>query len=324
MFGMYNNDLIDLNSITADQVESLLNLAQKMKNKEDNKKYLLDKNIGLLFSNPSTRTRISFQVGINSLGGNAEFYKASDLQLENHEDLKDTANVMGRYLDALIVRMYDMNYYGQARKNLITLAKNMDIPVINALDDKEHPCQVLSDLLTMKELYKDEFKKKRLVFTWGYSKRKKSLGVPHSMMTVGALLGMNIVFTYPKGYELEEDYIERAKELSKKSGATIEFSNNLLEATEGADMIYQKNWKGIHMSTEDDTILREEIKADWCVNSECFSCANKDAVYMDCLPTIRGEGVSAEILDGKHSIIYDQAENRLHMQKAIIASLLHE
>jgi ornithine carbamoyltransferase len=229
---------------------------------------------------------------------------------------------MGRYLDAIIVRMYDMNFYGQGREKIETIARYANVPVINALDDKDHPCQVMADVLTLREKYGEDYKKKKIVMAWGYSKRQKSLGVLHSMMTAGSLLGMDVRFAYPKGYELDEEYVSFAEQAVRKSGGTLEFSNDLREATEGADVIYVKNWKSLKMSKEAEERYKEGIKDDWCVAGEHFERANPGAYYMDCMPFIRGEQVTAEVADGAQSIIYDQAENRLHMQKAIMASLI--
>jgi ornithine carbamoyltransferase len=158
--------------------------------------------------------------------------------------------------------------------------------------------------------------------TWGYSKRQKSLGVLHSMMTAGSMLGMDLHFVHPKGFELDEQYVEFSRESMKKSGGSLEFSNDLMEASEGADVIYVKNWKSLKMTKEEEEQFKEGIQPDWCVNSEHFKRANPGALYMDCMPFIRGEQVTAEVADGPNSIIYDQAENRLHSQKAILASLL--
>lgn len=315
-------DFINLMDFSRAELEALLDRATSIKSRKDKTKYLKDKYIGMLFSVASTRTRISFQVGAAQLGGHAEHYNAADLQLSNHESPRDTAAVMSRFLDAIIIRLYDMNFYGQGRKMINTIAEHADIPVINALDDKDHPCQVMADLLTLREKYGDEYQKKTVVMAWGYSKRKKSLGVLHSMMTAGALLGMHLRFAHPKGYELDEEYLSFAKSAAKESGATIEFSNDLLEAAEGADVIYVKNWKSLNMSPEEEDSFKSEIKNDWCVTAEHYRRANAGAYYMDCMPFIRGEQVTAEVADGEHSIIYDQAENRLHMQKAIMASII--
>ena len=317
-----HKDFINLMDFNKADLEGLIDLAARMKSGDDQEKYLQNKYVGMLFTVPSTRTRISFQVGAVQLGGHAEHYNAADLQLSNHESLGDTAAVMGRFVNAIVVRLYDMNFYGQGRDSLNTIARMSDTPVINALDDKDHPCQVVSDLLTLKEKYGDDYKKKKIVMAWGYSKRKKSLGVPHSLLTAGALLGMNIRFAYPKGYELDEEYLSFAKEAACKSGAKIEFCNDLREASEGADVIYVKNWKSLTLSAAEEDTLKSKIKDDWCVTAEHYKRAHEGAYYMDCMPFIRGEQVTAEVADGKQSIIYDQAENRLHAQKAIMASII--
>jgi ornithine carbamoyltransferase len=317
-----NRDFIDFRKFTVEEINYLLDLAHEMKSGSDQKRYLAGKHLGMLFSVASTRTRISFQVGTWQLGGHAEYYNSADLQLSNREEIKDTAAVMGRFLDGIIVRMYDMNNYGKGREALNTIAEYSRVPVINALDEMDHPCQVMADLLTVQEKYGDEYKKKKIVFTWGYSKRQKSRGVPHSMMTAGSMLGMNLRFVHPKGFELDEEYIDFARQALKKSGGSLEFSNDLLEASEGADVIYVKNWKSLKMTKEAEEQFKEGIQPYWCVGNEHFKRANPGAYYMDCMPFIRGEQVTAEIADGLQSIIYDQAENRLHAQKAILASLI--
>jgi ornithine carbamoyltransferase len=315
-------DFISLLDSSRAELERLLDLAAEIKSGKNREPYLQGKYLGMLFAVASTRTRISFQVGAAQLGGHAEHYNAADLQLSNHENLIDTAAVMSRYLDAIIVRMYDMNFYGRGRDALNTLAKYADVPVINALDDKDHPCQVMADLLTLREKFGEDYKRKKVVMAWGYSKRQKSLGVLHSMMTAGARLGMNLRFAYPKGYELDEEYVSFAEAAVRKSGGAIEHSHDLTEASEGADVIYVKNWKSLKMTREEEEQFKEGIRERWCVTSEHFERANPGAVYMDCMPFIRGEQVTAEVADGPQSIIYDQAENRLHVQKAIMASLV--
>jgi ornithine carbamoyltransferase len=317
-----NRDFINLMDFGSAELEGFIELAISIKAGADNESYLKDRFIGLLFSVASTRTRISFQVAARQLGGHAEHLNAADLQISNQESLMDTAAVMSRFLDAIVIRMYDMDFYGRGRESLNTIARYSDAPVINALDDKDHPCQVMADLLTLREKWGADYKNKKIVMAWGYSKRLKSLGVPHSMMTAGAILGMNVRFAYPKGYELDEEYVAFARRAVKKSGGSLEFSNDLNEASEGADAIYVKNWKSLKMAREEDERFRYEIRREWCVNGGHFKRANPGALYMDCMPFIRGEQVTAEVADGEQSIIYDQAENRLHMQKAIMASVI--
>jgi ornithine carbamoyltransferase len=324
-----NRSFIDLRDFNRNEIEFLLDQAQHYKltrnqstnQHQDSDQVLERKTLGMLFSVASTRTRISFQVAARQLGGHAEHYNAADLQLSNHEELKDTAAVMGRYLDGLIVRMYDMTQYGKGRASQRTLAEHSGIPVINALDDKDHPSQVMADLFTLREKYGDRFRQKTVVMAWGYSKRQKSLGVLHSMMSAGSLLGMNLRFVHPRGFELDPEYISFAQAAVRKSGGSLEFCNDLTAASEGADVIYVKNWKSLTMSSDQEQAFKEDIRDQWCVNSDHFERANPGAYYMDCMPFIRGEQVTAAVADGPNSIVYDQAENRLYIQKAILASI---
>jgi ornithine carbamoyltransferase len=242
--------------------------------------------------------------------------------MSNREEAKDTAAVLSRYLDGIIVRMYEMTQYGKGRERLNIMADYARVPVINALDEKDHPCQVMADLLTLQEKYGEQYKRKKVVMAWGYSKRQKSLGVLHSMMTAGSMLGMNLRFVHPVGFELDEEYVEFARNAIKESGGNLEFSNDLMEAAEGADVIYVKNWKSLKMTKEEEEQCKEGIRSAWCVTGEHFRRANPGAIYMDCMPFIRGEQVTAEVADGPNSIIYDQAENRLHVQKAILAAVI--
>lgn len=317
-----NRDFITLMDFRREELEGIISLAEVYKSNKNENSCLSGKTIGLMFSVASTRTRISFQVAARQLGGFAEHYNTDDLQLINHESLIDTAEVMSRYLSLLVVRMYNMNHYGKGREELDLIAEHASIPVINALDDKEHPCQVMGDILTIKEKFGKNYKDKKLVFTWGYAKRQKSPGVPHSMMIAASILGMNVTFAYPEGFELDSEYTDFAREAMKKSGGTLEFSNDLKEASENADTIYVKSWKSLNMSAEEDMKLRNEIRKDWCVSDEHFKRANPGAVFMNCLPIIRGEQATSDVIDGKHSIIYDEAENRLHIQKAIMSAIL--
>ena len=319
---MKNRDFINLMDYSQDELERLIQFTIDMKSGKDRRKYLQDKLIGMLFTVPSTRTRISFQAAARQLGAHAEFFNADDLQMKNHESLKDTAAVMARYLDAIVVRMYDMNHYGMGRDGLNTMAQYADVPVINALDDKDHPCQVMADILTLREKYGPGYKKKKIVMSWVYTKRQKSPGVLHSMLVAASMLGMTVTFCHPKGFELDPEYLAFAERAGKETNSRIEFCDNLHDAAAGADVIYGKNWKSLTMSTEEDMRVREAIKDDWCISKEHFDRANPGAYYMDCMPFIRGEQVTAEVADGENSIVYDQAENRLHIQKAILASLL--
>ena len=318
-----NRDFIGLMDFTREELEGIIQLAEDIKSgKKNMADQLAGKYIGLLFSVASTRTRISFQVGAKQMGGQAEFLSSKDLQLVYHESLIDTAAVMNRYLDGLVVRMYDMTQYGKGREALEVLADYADIPLINALDDKDHPCQVMGDILTLKEKFGEDYKKKKLVFSWGYSFRQKSPGVPHSMMVAGSLLGMNMTFAYPEGFDMDEEYVAFARDNVQASGGSFDVCHDLDEAVEDADVIYVKSWKGLYLDSEEEKKRREKIKDKWCVTADHFKRANPGAVFMNCLPIIRGEQATADVIDGDQSIIYDEAENRLHIQKAIMAAVI--
>ncbi|MFL6261100.1 MAG: ornithine carbamoyltransferase [Thermoanaerobaculia bacterium] len=324
MSHLKGRDFLGLKDFSREELEDLLMLAAEMKSGRDRQRYLQDKNLGMLFTVASTRTRISFQVAARHLGAHAEHYSPAELQLSNNESLIDTAEVMGRFLDGIVVRLYDMSAYGKGRESLRLIADHAGVPVINALDDKEHPCQILADVLTLKEKLGEDFRRKRVVLTWAYAKRQKSPGVTHSMMVAAALLGMNFTLAYPPGFEPDEEYAAFTREAARSSGATIEISHDLDEAAEGADVIYAKSWKSLTSTTEEDRELREKHREAWRVSQSHFDRANLGALFMDCMPLIRGDEATAEVVDGPQSVRYDEAENRLHAQKAIVARLLGE
>jgi ornithine carbamoyltransferase len=311
---------IDLRDYSREEIEEIIVLAEEIKRSGKNsRESLRGMNFGLLFGVASTRTRVSFQVGISQMGGHAEHLNTNDLQLVNHESLKDTASVLGRYLDGLVVRMYDMNNYGKGREALRLISEYAGVPVVNALDDKDHPCQVLADILTLKEKLGDNFREKKVAFSWVYSERQKSPGVGHSMLTAASLLGMNMTVAHPEGLELDAEYVEHARNAMSRSGGSLTFTNNALEASEGADVIYVKDWKALGMSKEEDIALRNNVRADWTISGEHFKVANPGALFMNCLPIIRGQQATQEVIDRPDSILYDEAENRLHIQKAILS-----
>jgi len=319
---LHGRDFLGLKDFTAAELEHLLALGMEMKSGRYCGRPLQDKTIGMLFTVPSTRTRISFQVAARQLGAEADHYSPAELQLSNHESLIDTAEVMSRYLDAIVVRMYDMNAYGGGRKSLETMAEHSAKPIINALDDKEHPCQVMADFLTIRERFGGAYKQKKIVFTWAYAKRQKSPGVTHSMLTAAALLGARLTIAFPPGFEPDREYSEFACQAAKSSGARIEVSHDLDEAARGADVIYVKSWKSLGSTADEDRELRERFREDWRVSQRHFDRANPGAVFMDCMPLIRGDEATADVVDGEQSIRYEEAENRLHIQKAILASII--
>ncbi|MDN5301866.1 MAG: ornithine carbamoyltransferase [Thermoanaerobacteraceae bacterium] len=322
---MKGKHFISLMDFSKEELETILETGfdfKKMLARGQRHEFLKGKSLGMLFAQPSTRTRVSFETGMTQLGGHAQYYTQETMQLKNKETWEDTGRILSRYLDGILVRMYDLERYGMARDIVNTIAKNATIPVINGLDDKEHPCQVMGDIMTIIEKFGENWKKRKIVMAWAYAERVKSPGVPQAMLIAASLLGMNLTLAYPKKYELDEEYMAFAENAYKKSGGTLTITNDIYEASKGADVIYAKSWGSCTMPKEEDKKYREAFKEDWCISNKHFDLANPNAYYMHPLPAARGEEVTDEVIDGPHSIVYDQAENRLHIQKAILSLLL--
>lgn len=321
-------DFLSIMDLTKEELEYLIDEALYLKHQLDrgerHNDLLKDKSFGMIFANPSTRTRVSFETGMTQLGGHAQFYTTTDMQTAHKETWADTAKVLSRYLNGLLIRIYDLPELGMGREVVRTVAANADIPVINALDDFEHPCQCIADLVTMKEKFGDDFKKKKVVMSWAYSERFKPAGVPQAILAAAGLLGMNLTLAYPEGYDLHEDYMNFFDKASKKSGATLNITHDLKEASQDAIVIYAKSWGSYSIPREEDLVYREQFKDTWCVSDEHFALADPNAIYMHPLPANRNQEVTDSVLDGPHSAIYDQAENRLHAHKAILVSLMSD
>jgi len=317
-------DFISLMDFTKEELETLLDVAFDFKRKAAMRifpKLLIGKTLGMLFAKPSTRTRVSFEAAMTQLGGHAQFYTPGDLQLAHKETMEDTARVLSRYIEGFVIRLYGLEKYGDARKILLSIAKNATIPIINALDDKEHPCQIMADIMTMREKF-GELKGKKIVMAWAYSERIKSAGVPQTMLVAAGLLGFDLTLAYPPKYDVDPEYLEFARKASQKSGAKIEITHDIYEASENAHVIYAKSWGSFTMSKEEDAEYRKQFKKDWCISERHFEKANPNAIFMHCLPADRGQEVTDEVIDGPRSIVYDEAENRLHVQKAILSLLM--
>lgn len=320
---LMGKDFISILDYNKDELELILDIAADLKRRQQMgipHEVLKGKTLGMLFAHPSTRTRISFETGMTQLGGHAQFYDPATLQLAHKETYLDTAEMMGRFIDAIMIRLYNLEYYGKAREILRAMAEVAPIPVINALDDKEHPCQIMADLLTMKEKFGAEYKNKKVVIGWAFDDRLKSQGVAQTMAAAGGILGMNIVLAYPKGYDLDPDYVNFANKAAEVSGANITVEHDIWNACSNADVIYCKSWKSMKMSEAEDKDYRKDpkVKEDWCITNKHLQVASRSVTYMHCLPAARGNEVTDEVIDGPKSIVNDQAENRLHVQKAIL------
>ncbi len=304
-------DLLDVAAVPKSAVEGLLTLAAQLKAKHHggvSHPLLQGKTLGLLFQKPSTRTRVSFEAGMNQLGGHALVLPMADIQLSRGESVSDTARVLSRYLDGIVIRTYD-------HATVEEWAREAAMPVINGLTDLSHPCQALSDLLTIKEK-KGRVKGIKIAYVGDGN------NVANSLIEAAAKMGMTIALGCPSGYQPDQHVIDRARVEAASTGAVIELGQDPYVAVKDADVIYADVW--ISMGREREQARRLKVLAPYQVNSRLVAKAKPDAIVMHCLPAHRGEEITAEVLDGPQSVIIDQAENRLHMQKAILTKLLGE
>ena len=315
-------DFISLMDYSREELETILDVSLELKRKlamGEEAELLKNKTLAMVFANPSTRTRTSFEAAMTQLGGHAQFHTPQVMQIAHHETWIDTAKVLDRYVEGIMIRMYGLEKYGMARDILNVMAEAAEIPVFNALDDKEHPFQIMADIMTMIEKLGPNWREKKIVMSWAYSERVKSAGVPQTMAIAASLVGMNLTLAYPKKYDVDPDYMAFANKAAEQSGAKINVVNDVFEASKGADVIYAKSWGSFLMKPEEDQEYRKQFKDDWRISKRHFDLANKQAIFMHCLPADRNFEVTDEIIDGPMSVVYDEAENRLHTEKAILA-----
>lgn len=301
--------LISLNDLTKEEIYKILDLSQKLKRqqKEGVEHHLLKgKTLGMIFSKSSTRTRVSFEVGMYQLGGYALFLNSSDIQLGRGETIYDTAQVLSRYVDGIMIRTF-------SHQDVLDLAAYGSIPVINGLTDLMHPCQILADLFTIYE-FKGSLEGLKLAYVGDGN------NVAHSLLHGCAKVGMDISVASPIGYECNKDIVEEAQEAASISGSQVFLTNNPIEAVVDADVIYTDTW--VSMGQESEKEKRISIFMPYQVNKHLFSYAKEDAVFLHCLPAYRGYEVTEEIIDGHQSLVFEEAENRLHVQKAVLAILM--
>ncbi|WP_055106028.1 ornithine carbamoyltransferase [Paenibacillus ihumii] len=308
-FDLRGRDFIELTDYTTEEIQYLLDLAIEIKGKQKRGEVyhpLKGKTVGLIFEKSSTRTRVSFEVGTYQLGGHALFLSKNDIQLGRGETIADTAAVMSRYLDGIMIRTF-------GHENVIELARYSTVPVINGLSDLAHPCQVLADLQTIYE-HKGALKGLKLAYIGDGN------NMAHSLMLGCAKLGVHVSVASPEGYEPSAQITEEARQIAGATGATVEVVRDPKAAAAQADVIYTDVWAS--MGFEEEQKAREAAFAAYQVNEELVQHAKPDYLFMHCLPAHRGEEVSEGVIDGKNSIIFDQAENRLHAQKALMAALI--
>ncbi|GAE88666.1 ornithine carbamoyltransferase [Acetivibrio straminisolvens] len=301
--------LISLHDLTLEDFESIFKLAEKLKRqqKEGISHHLLKgKTLGMIFTKSSTRTRVSFEVGMYQLGGYPLFLSSNDIQLGRGETIYDTAQVLSRYIDGIMIRTF-------AHSDVEDLARYGNVPVINGLTDLMHPCQILADLFTVYE-HKGTLKGLKLAYIGDGN------NIANSLLHGCAKVGMDIAVASPKGYECDSQIVEEAKEDAKASGSNILLTEDPEEAIKDADVVYTDTW--VSMGQEAEKEERIKIFMPYQVNSNLFSKAREDAIFLHCLPAYRGYEVTEDVIDGSQSVIFDEAENRLHVQKAIMALLM--
>ena len=297
--------LLSINDLTHEEINSLLDKADDLKEKRKRGKItreLEHKTLTMLFEKSSTRTRISFEVAMRELGGGSIYLNLADTQLGRGESIADTAKVISRYAHAVAARVND-------HRTLVELAEHSTIPVINALSDIEHPCQLLSDLMTIRE-YKGHLK--GLTLSW----IGDGNNVCNSAILASSLEGIHINIATPRGYEPDRNIVMQAREL----GGSITLTDNPEDAAAGADVLYTDVW--VSMGDEAETMKRLNDFKKYQINSKLLQHAKNNVTVLHCLPAHRGEEITGEVADGQHSAILDQAENRLHTQKALLLSLI--
>lgn len=305
----YGKDLLSLEDYTPEQINYLLELAYYIK--DQRKKGLAfeplkGKILGMIFEKSSTRTRVSFEAGMIQLGGQAIFLSSRDIQLGRGETIADTARVLSGYLDGIMIRTY-------SHDDVEELAKYATVPVINGLTDLHHPCQVLADLQTILEI-KGTLKGQKLVYIGDGN------NMAHSLMIGAAKTGMEMVVAAPEVYLPDEQVTKQAQDIAKETGAKISVTTDPNEAVQDADFIYTDVWASMGQEEEQET--RKETFATYQVNDDLLAKAKSDVTFLHCLPAHRGEEVTESVLEGKHSAVFQQAENRLHAQKALLTALM--
>ena len=302
--------LLCLNDLTSEEIIGLIDYADKLKYEHKNgirhDHILKGKTLGMIFSKSSTRTRVSFEVGMKQLGGHALFLSSTDIQLGRGETVHDTAKTLSRYIDGIKLRTF-------SQKDDEDLAFYGSIPVINGLTDELHPCQILADLMTIRES-KGYLKGLKLAYIGDGN------NVANSLLIGCAKTAMNISVATPAGYNSDKKYVLMAQKIASKIGSCIDISSDPESAVSSADVVYTDTWISMGMEADKDKRVRDF--APYQVNSALFSKAKPDAVFLHCLPAYRGFEVTEDVIDGPRSLIFDEAENRLHIQKAVMATLM--
>lgn len=301
---------LTLKNYTQDEIYRLLAKAIEFKRQKKlgkKSQELAGKTVALIFKKPSTRTRVSFEAAIAQLGGSAIYLTDKDMQLGRGETIEDTARVLSRYVDAIIIRTF-------THQEVVKLAEAATVPVINALTDLHHPCQALADLLTILE-NKNRLAGIKLTYIGDGN------NVCHSLLMAAAKVGINFTAACPSGYEPDSNWLELARK-EIRGRYSLNLTKDPQKAAKGADVLYTDVWTS--MGQEEEKAAREQAFGSYQINAELIKAAKPDVIVMHCLPAYRGKEISSEVIDGPHSVIFEQAENRLYINKALLVSLINQ
>ncbi len=303
---MKGKDLLSIGDLTPADLQRIIDRAIKMKKRDAMSSILAGNTLALIFEKPSLRTKVSFDVAMYQLGGHSVYLSQNEIGLGSRESIADVARTLSRYVDIIAARTF-------AHATVESLAKFASVPVINALSDGEHPCQALADIMTIREK-KGKLEGLNLAYIGDGN------NVASSLFIACTLVGVNFRIASPKGYELPDEIVRLGRRSSQKSGAKVILLKQPEEAVEGADVVYTDVWTS--MGQEAEAAKRRKAFAGYQVDAKLMTLAEKDAIFMHPLPAHHGEEVAPGIIDSKQSVVFDQAENRLHAQKAILAEIL--
>ena len=336
MVDLYGKDLITTQEWSREELDATLELAKELKKKYyagELQPLLKNKTFFMLFYNTSTRTRASFEAAMTALGGHAQFIDVRTTRVGEGEQPKDVARMYERYGHGLGIRILEsaVGYvYGRGNEVIREYAKHCDIPVINMADDKYHPCQGLADILTIQEKF-PKYEGKKYVISWAYSNKVRSWGSVQEEALLMTRYGIDVTIAAPKGFELDPEIMRTCEQNAGESGANFDVTSDLEDALDGAHIVFPRSWashecvmQGMDKFGEERESKLHEKYRDWILTQELVDRMDPEAKIMHVLPVFRGEEATDEVMDGPHSVIYDQAENRLHVQMAILALTMGE
>jgi N-acetylornithine carbamoyltransferase len=314
-------DMITEQEWTMDELDTVFDVAWDLKRKRalgEPHALLRDKTLAMLFFFSSTRTRASFEAGMAQLGGHAQFIESRTTQISHGDTAKEIGEILGRYNDGIAIRHCD---WGEGNTYLCDVAAASRVPVLNMQDDVYHPFQILADAMTIMEKFGRDLRGRKINVSWAYAASyQKPISVPQSLVLLMTRFGMNVTLSHPPEYKLMPEIIQQAKDNSRKSGGSFEMTNNFDEGFKDADIVYPKSWGALLTTTDNDESARIGKKyTDWICDMRRMKMAKEHAIYMHCLPADRNIEVADEVIDGPQSVVYDEAENRLHVQKAVMA-----